>query len=93
MVILLVALGVLEGRHVIRTHKIPFIQSRASWPLIASSLIIAAVGAWLTVSPLAGTLGFVPLPRLYWLLLAIMLPGYVILTQLVKAWFYRRFGD
>jgi len=79
--------------HVIRTHKIPFIQSRASWPLIASSLIIVAVGAWLTVSPLAGTLGFVPLPPLYWLLLAIMLPCYVILTQLVKTWFYRRFGD
>jgi hypothetical protein len=76
-----------------RTHKIPFIQSRASWPLIATSLIIVAVGAWLTVSPLAGTLGFVPLPPLYWLLLAIMLPCYVILTQVVKTWFYRRFGE
>jgi Mg2+-importing ATPase len=79
--------------HVIRTHKIPFIQSRASWPLITSSLIIVAVGAWLTVSPLAGTLGFVPLPPLYWMLLAIMLPFYVVLTQLVKTWFYRKFGE
>ena len=79
--------------HVIRTRKIPFLQSRASWPLIASSLIIVAVGAWLTVSPLAGTLGFVPLPPLYWLLLAIMLPCYVILTQLVKTWFYRRYSE
>jgi len=79
--------------HVIRTNKIPFIQSRASWPLIATSIIIVAAGAWLTVSPLAGTLGFVPLPPLYWLLLAIMLLGYVILTQLVKTWFYRRFGE
>jgi hypothetical protein len=65
----------------------------STWPLIASSLIIVAVGAWLTVSPLAGMLGFVPLPPLSWLLLAIMLPFYVILTQLVKTWFYRRFGD
>ena len=79
--------------HVIRTNKIPFIQSRASWPLIATSLIIVSVGAWLTVSPLAGTLGFVPLPPLYWLLLAIMLLCYVVLTQVVKTWFYRRFGD
>ena len=79
--------------HVIRTHKIPFIQSRASWPLIVSSLIIVAVGAWLPVSPLAGTLGFVPLPPLYWLLLAIMLIAYVILTQLVKTWFYHRYGE
>jgi P-type Mg2+ transporter len=79
--------------HVIRTRKIPFIQSRASWPLIASSLIIVAAGAWLTVSPLAGTLGFVSLPLLYWLLLAIMLACYVVLTQVVKTWFYRRFGE
>jgi len=79
--------------HVIRTHKIPFIQSRASWPLIATSLIIVAAGAWLTVSPLAGALGFVPLPPLYWLYLAMMLLAYVVLTQLVKTWFYHRFGE
>ena len=79
--------------HVIRTNKIPFIQSRASWPLILTSLIIVAVGAWLTVSPLANTLGFVPLPPLYWLYLAVMLLGYAILTQVVKTWFIRRFGE
>jgi Mg2+-importing ATPase len=78
--------------HVIRTNKIPFIQSRASWQLIATSLIIISVGAWLTVSPLAGTLGFVALPPLYWLLLAGLLVCYVILTQLVKTWFHRKFG-
>jgi Mg2+-importing ATPase len=78
--------------HVIRTDKIPFIQSRASWPLIFTSIIIVTVGAWLTVSPLAGTLGFVVLPPLYWLLLAVMLVCYVLLTQLVKTWFYRKFG-
>lgn len=79
--------------HVIRTNKIPFIQSRASWPLIATSLIIVSVGAWLTVSPLADTLGFVPLPPLYWLLLAITLLCYMTLTQIVKAWFSHRFGE
>ena len=79
--------------HVIRTKKIPFIQSRASWPLIATSLIIVTVGAWLTVSPLAGTLGFVALPTSYWLYLAGLMVGYVILTQLVKTWFYRKYGD
>ena len=79
--------------HVIRTNKIPFIQSRASWPLILTSVIIVAVGAGLTVSPLANTLGFVPLPPRYWLFLAIMLLSYSVLTQVVKAWFIRRFGD
>jgi Mg2+-importing ATPase len=79
--------------HVIRTNKIPFLQSWASWPLILTSVIIVAVSAWLTVSPLADALGLVPLPALYWLLLAGILVGYVILTQLVKTWFYRRFGE
>ncbi len=78
--------------HVIRTNKIPFIQSRASWALIISSFIIVSVGAWLTVSPLAETLGFVTLPPLYWLILAMMLVCYVLLTQVVKVWFYRRYG-
>ncbi|MCX6873190.1 MAG: magnesium-translocating P-type ATPase [Verrucomicrobia bacterium] len=79
--------------HVIRTNKIPFIQSRASWPLILTSLIIVAGGAWLTVSPLAGALGFVPLPPLYWLFLTLMLIGYALLTQVVKTWFIRKVGE
>jgi hypothetical protein len=47
----------------------------------------------LTVSPLANTLGFVPLPPLYWLYLAVMLLAYAILTQVVKSCFIRRFGE
>ena len=79
--------------HVIRTNKIPFIQSRASWPLILTSLIIVVAGAWLTVSPLANTLGLVPLPSRFWLFLGIMLVGYAGLTELVKTWFVRRCGE
>jgi Mg2+-importing ATPase len=79
--------------HIIRTNRIPFLQSRASWPLIVASVVIPAIGMWLTVSPLAPTLGFVALPGLYWLLLAGMLLTYMLLTQAVKSWFYRRYGD
>ncbi len=79
--------------HVIRTNKIPFIQSRASRSLTLTSLAIVLVGALLTVSPLAPALGLVPLPPLYWLLLAGMLMMYVVLTQVVKTWFYRKFGE
>jgi Mg2+-importing ATPase len=79
--------------HVIRTSKIPFLQSRASWPLIAASVVIPAIGMWLTVSPLAPTLGFVALPGSYWLLLAAMLLVYMVLTQGVKSWFHRRYGE
>ena len=79
--------------HVIRTNKIPFIQSRASWPLVITSFAIVAIGSWLTVSPLANTLGFVPLPASFWLYLAGILLGYALLTQVVKTWFVHRFGD
>jgi Mg2+-importing ATPase len=79
--------------HVIRTNKIPFIQSRASWPLIITSLAIVAIGSWLTVSPLAHTLGFVTLPASFWLYLAGILFGYALLTQVVKTWFVHRFGE
>jgi Mg2+-importing ATPase len=79
--------------HVIRTNKIPFVQSRASTPLILTSLAIVAVGAFLPFSPLAGALGFVPLPAVYWLYLAGMLAAYVAMTQVVKVWFIRRFGE
>lgn len=68
-------------------------ESGASWPLIVTSLIMVAAGSWLTISPLADTLGLVPLPALYRLLLIVMLVGYVILTQVVKSWFFRRFGE
>ncbi|HVP21473.1 MAG TPA: cation transporting ATPase C-terminal domain-containing protein, partial [Anaerolineaceae bacterium] len=79
--------------HVIRTNKIPFIQSRASRPLMLTSLAVLAVGAFLPISPLAGALGFVPLPTLYWLFLLGMLVAYIVLTQIVKTWYVQRFGD
>jgi Mg2+-importing ATPase len=79
--------------HIIRTNRIPFFQSWASWPLILTSLIVVGGGAWLTVSPLAGAMGFVPLPGLFWPLLAAILVVYVILTQLVKTWFYHHYPD
>ena len=79
--------------HVIRTNKIPFLQSRASNALIFTSLVIVAIGAYLPYSPLATWLGFVPLPPLYWVILFAMLVAYVLLTQVVKTWFYRRYGD
>ena len=80
--------------HVIRTNKIPFIQSLASKPLLISSVAVVATGALMTIiGPIARILGFVTLPPLYWLLLLGMLLTYVVLTQIIKTWFIHRFGD
>ena len=76
--------------HVIRTNLLPFVQSRASWQLTLTTLLIMAVGACLPYSPLAAALGFVPLPTLYWPLLLLTLLCYVGLTQFVKTWLIRK---
>ena len=76
--------------HVIRTNKIPFLQSRASWPLTVTTVIIMCFGMWLPFSPMATTLGFVRLPPLYWPLLALTLVSYMGLTQIIKAWLFRK---
>jgi len=78
--------------HVIRTNLLPFVQSRASWQLTMTTLLIMGIGACLPYSPLAGALGFVPLPPLYWLILLATLVCYVGLTQLVKTWLIRKAG-
>ena len=76
--------------HVIRTAKIPFIQSRASWQLNLASVIIVAAGALLPFSPLAPMLGFVPLPAAWWWWLAAIMISYITLAQLVKNWCNRK---
>ena len=76
--------------HVIRTNRFPFLQSRASLPLVITSLLIMAIGAWLPQSPLAESLGFVHLPTLYWPLLLLTLGAYLMLTQLMKTWLLRK---
>ncbi len=78
--------------HVIRTAKIPFIESRASPALIATTLIIAAIGMFLPFTGLGHVLGFKNLPHGYWIALALTLASYVALTHVVKTWFIRRFG-
>jgi len=70
--------------HVIRTNKIPMLQSRSSWPVLVMSLVIMATGIAIPYSPLGPYLGFSKLPALYWPLLAATLLCYVLLTQSVK---------
>jgi Mg2+-importing ATPase len=78
--------------HIIRTRRIPFIESRASLPLLLTSLTICIIGVWLPFSPFAHALGFTPLPPRYWLILTGMLAAYLVLTYVMKNWFHRRFG-
>jgi Mg2+-importing ATPase len=78
--------------HIIRTKRIPFIQSRASKPMIFTTLAIMGIGLWLPFSPLAKVLGFTRLPASYFVWLVAFLCSYSVLTHGVKVWFARRFG-
>ncbi len=76
--------------HIIRTNKIPFLQSKPSVPLILTTIIIMMVGVWLPHSSLAPALGFTELPGLYWPILLVTLLAYLVLTQLVKTILIRK---
>ncbi len=76
--------------HVIRTNKIPFLQSWASWPLMVMSAIIMLFGIAIPFTPIGPYLGFTTLPVLYWPFLGLSVFCYVVLTQCVKMWLLRR---
>jgi Mg2+-importing ATPase len=78
--------------HIIRTAKLPFVESRASGALITTSLIIATVGVAIPFTSLGTFLGFTPLPPTYWAGLLLILLGYAVLTHVTKTWLVRRFG-
>ncbi len=78
--------------HVIRSRKMPFFQTWASLPLIATTFTIVTTGILITFSPFAHFFSFVRLPVFYWPLLVLMLFSYIILTQLVKTWYIKKFG-
>jgi Mg2+-importing ATPase len=78
--------------HVIRSRKIPFLQTWASKPLVISTFLVILTGIAITFSPIAKHLGMVRLPVLYWPILAGMMIMYMLLTQLVKTWYIRKYG-
>jgi Mg2+-importing ATPase len=78
--------------HMIRTAKVPFLQSRAATPLVVMTLFIMAVGIFLPMGPLASDLKMQALPVGYFLFLPLVLLGYAGLVQVVKGFYQRRWG-
>lgn len=79
--------------HMIRTRKIPFIQSWATAPVIALTSLIMVVGILLPFSPFAEALKLQPLPLSYFPWLIGILISYCLLTQTVKNWFIKKFNE
>jgi Mg2+-importing ATPase len=79
--------------HMIRTKKIPFIQSWAAAPVLALTTTIMAIGIFIPFSSFAGALKMEPLPLSYFPWLFGILLTYCLLTQIVKNWFIKKFNQ
>jgi Mg2+-importing ATPase len=75
---------------VLRTRRVPFWRSRPSLPLLVTTLLCVAIAILLPYSPVAGPLGFEPLPPAFLLALLGMVATYLLLVEFAKRWFYRR---
>ncbi len=78
--------------HMIRTRKIPFIQSRASWQVTGLTFVIMAAGIAIPFTTFGHNIGLQPLPLSYFPWLAGILLSYCILTQIVKTWYIKKFA-
>lgn len=79
--------------HMIRTRKIPFIQSWATKPVIILTLLIMAFGIFIPYSPFADALKMQALPLSYFPWLILMLVSYCVLTQKIKMWYINKFNQ
>jgi Mg2+-importing ATPase len=77
--------------HMIRTRKIPFIESRATLPVLLLTGLIMAIGIYIPFSPLASAFRMQPLPSEYFLWLVGILLSYCVLVQIIKNWYIRKF--
>ncbi|RKJ99299.1 magnesium-translocating P-type ATPase [Alicycliphilus denitrificans] len=78
--------------HMIRSPKLPFVQSRAATPLLVMTGVIMAVGIFLPMGPLAHYFKLQALPPLYFALLPAIVLGYMAATQAMKSIYRRRWG-
>lgn len=79
--------------HMLRTQKIPFIQSTAALPVLLTTGLVMALGIYIPFSPLGVLVGLQPLPWEYFPWLAATLVSYCVVAQLMKRFYIRRFGE
>lgn len=79
--------------HMIRTPKIPFIQSCASRPLLLMTACGIGLVTLLPFTPLHSFLGFTPLPGAYFPWLLLFVAAYMVLATAAKKLYIRRYGE
>ena len=79
--------------HMIRTEKIPFLQSHASATVTILSFLGAVVATAIPYSPLAKPFGMTPLPPVYFGWLALIVAAYMLLVFIVKKIYIKKYGE
>lgn len=79
--------------HIIRTSRLPFIQSSATKPVLAMTVLIMALGVLIPFTPFGMALKMSVLPLSYYPCLVAILLCYSLLAQAVKSYFIRRYGS
>jgi Mg2+-importing ATPase len=72
--------------------RLPFMRSRPSRTMLGMTLLVMAITLILPYTPLAGLLGFTPLPLTYLLVIFGIVAAYFLSAELTKRWFYRKYG-
>ena len=79
--------------HMIRTSKLPFVQSKASVPLVLSTLSVGVIAIVLAFTGIARGFDLAVLPITYAPWLILLLLGYCVTTQLFKRIYIRKFNE
>lgn len=79
--------------HMIRTPKIPFLQSRASTPVTLLTFTGILLLTSIPFTPLGAMIGLAPLPPIYFGLLALTIMGYMLLATIMKTLYVKRYGE
>jgi Mg2+-importing ATPase len=70
--------------------RLPFTRSHPSRAMLTVTGVVMLIALWLPYSPLAGLLGFVPLPISYLPVIFGIVALYFTSAELTKRWFYRQ---
>ncbi|MBU3105118.1 magnesium-translocating P-type ATPase [Clostridium gasigenes] len=79
--------------HMIRSPKIPFIQSRAAMPVIALTSISIAIGTIIPYTAFGKVLGMYPMPGIYFAMLFVTIFAYMIVVTSIKRLYVRKYGE
>jgi Mg2+-importing ATPase len=79
--------------HIIRTRQIPFVQSKPSKYLLASTVLIVFLGWVIPATPIGTFFGFTPLPLYAIGVLLLIVLCYLITVEIGKRKFFEKYFD